>query len=409
MIGRATWPQINTGMVQLDDEDVVCKREVKETASIRPRRRRLSSCDSDSSSMASCVTAVICDLTNTTRYKRQLATDFEPRDKQAKRPRANKAALRKHERFWLADGNAIIELDDICFRVHQSWIMKHSKRVAAILPDRTQGDRLEEITLDFCGVLKAIDLEALLSFYENPGDYRDYIETPTLISLIRAATILGFDSDRAWLVRELEALWPSNLGELFVNPEPRLDAPEVACLARTCNIDSLLKPAFYDMARAPGFGLDRLDESEQISRSDLLRLVRMREYLSGMWAQVAAHEDPTFVCQNLRPGAAASINDEGPSSLSRNTTGKTTLCPASSAMYSHCLSATIRRKAWVRLVHYSDVFAQYRYDPLRGLAALTNIAWTDEWCKDCVKKRKSDWYKMQRKIWEVVGEYLKEE
>ncbi|KAG1813042.1 hypothetical protein EV424DRAFT_72334 [Suillus variegatus] len=387
-----------------DSEDVSYKRAVHQSALGRPSR--LSSYEKYG--IASTFTAVICDPTQTTRYKRHLTTDSESRDEQAKRPRADKAPLRKHERFWLADGNAIIELDGINFRVHQSWFTKHSKRIAAILPDQgTQGSRLEEITLDFCGVLKAIDFEALLSLYENPGDYRDYIETPTLMSLIRAAAILGFDNDRTWLVRELAALWPSNLGELFVNPEPRLDAPKVACLARTCDIDSLLKPAFYDMARAPGFGLDRLDESEQIGRADVLRLVRVREYLSGMWAQVAAHEDPTFVCQNLQ--AAPSSNDERPSGLSANTNGKPVLCPTPSAMDSHCLSATARREAWVRLVHYSQIFAPYRYDPLRGLAALINIPWTDEWCRDCVEKRKADWHKMQRRIWEMVGEYLREE
>ncbi|KAG1778229.1 hypothetical protein EV702DRAFT_1094819 [Suillus placidus] len=392
-------------MAQREDEDVAHKRAVQQSALSWPPRPS----SPENSGMASVFTTVLCDPTNTPRYKRQLTPDSEPRDKQAKRPRLDKVALRKHERFWLADGNAVIELDGISFRVHQSWIAKHSKRIAAILPDKgKEGGRLEEIILDFRGALKAIDFEALLLFYENPGDYRDYIETPTLMSLIRAATMLGFDSDRVWLVRELEGLWPSNLGELFVNPEPRIDAPEVASLARTCNIDALLKPAFYDMARAPGFGLERLDGSEQISRADVLRLVRMREYLSDTWSQVAAHEDPTFVCQNFRD--APSSNGEGPSSISEDVGEKPALCPIPSAsMDNNCLSATARRDAWVRLVHHSDIFARYRYDPLRGLAALVNIAWTDDWCKDCKEKRKADWHKMQGRIWETVGEYLREE
>jgi hypothetical protein len=101
---------------------------------------------------------------------RQLTPDPEPRDKQAKRARIDKAAFHKHERFWLADGNAVIELDGIGFRVHQSWIAKHSKRIATILSDKCkQGDRLEEITLEVSDTPKAIDLEALLLFYENPG------------------------------------------------------------------------------------------------------------------------------------------------------------------------------------------------------------------------------------------------
>jgi hypothetical protein len=47
--------------------------------------------------------------------------------------------------------------------------------------------------------------------------YCNYIGTLKLMSLIRATMILGFDSNLAWLMRELEALWPSRLGELFVN------------------------------------------------------------------------------------------------------------------------------------------------------------------------------------------------
>ncbi|KAG2753082.1 hypothetical protein P692DRAFT_20829537 [Suillus brevipes Sb2] len=320
--------------------------------------------------------------------------------------RVDKAALHKHERFWLADGNAVIELDGIGFRVHQSWIAKHSKRIAAILPDKgKQGDRLEEITLEVSDTLKAIDLEALLLFYENPGDYRDCIETPTLMSLIRATTILGFDSDRAWLVKELEALWPSELGELVINTKPRIDAPEMAALARTCDIDALLKPAFYDMARTSVFGLG-MDEPEQISRADILQIVRLREYLSCRWTQLAA-ADEALACQNVRD--APSNDGEGPSSLSENDGDeKLALCSTASAdMGCNCPSATTRRDAWVRLVHHSGIFARYQYDPVCGLTALTNIAWTDDWCKDCMTKRKALWHEQQGIIWEDVGDRFK--
>lgn len=78
--------------------------------------------------------------------------------------------LRKHERFWLADGNAIIELDGILFRVHQSWLAQHSKRIAASFHDKGKsGDKFEQTKLDLRGKLKAIDFETLLLFYDNPG------------------------------------------------------------------------------------------------------------------------------------------------------------------------------------------------------------------------------------------------
>jgi hypothetical protein len=96
--------------------------------------------------------------------------------------------------------------------------------------------------------------------------------------------------------------------------------------------------------------------------------------------------------------------------LSENADEKLALCStASGCVGSDCLSATTRRDAWVRLVHHSDIFDQYRYDPLRGLTALTNIAWMDDWCKDCKAKRKANWHKMRGKIWKKVGDFLRGE
>jgi hypothetical protein len=238
-------------------------------------------------------------------------------------------------------------------------------------------------------------------------NYRNAIEPPILMSLIRATTLLGFDSDRAWLVKELEALWPSNLEELVAEPEPHLDAPEVAVLARMYNIDGLLKPAFYDMARMPGFGLEKLEKSKQISRADILHLTWMREYLSDMWIQVAAREHPAFVCQNFR--SALSNDGEGTLTYNQADNKHALDSQTSTSMASTCLLVTARREAWVRLVYDSGIFTQYRYDPLRGLAALINIEWTDDWCKDCLEKRKADWRITQRNIWEKVGEYLRED
>ncbi|KAG2339286.1 hypothetical protein BDR05DRAFT_1003548 [Suillus weaverae] len=406
------------------DESVTNNRAVDQIQRSRgPKPRRLpdshhcpprssSPLAPETSDVASEVHATSSDPVETrcARRKRQSSSEPKPAKKRAKPARAENLVeqLRKHERFWLADGNVVVELDGVRFRVHQSWLAQHSKRIAALLPSKGKnGGKLEQITLNFRGALKAIDFETLLLLYDNPGNYRHAIEPPTLMSLIRAATSLDFDSDRVWLVKELEALWPSNLEELATNPEPHLDAPEVAALARMCNIDGLLKPAFYDMARMPGFGLDKLEESEQIGRADMLRLIRMREYLSDMWIQAAAREDPAFVCQNIH-GAPSS--NEGTSTPSKQADEKPELgCITSASVASTCLLVTARREAWVRLVHDSGIFTQYRYDPLRGLAALINIEWTDDWCKACKEKQKADWKTMQRSIWEKVGEYLKED
>ncbi|KAG2088679.1 uncharacterized protein F5147DRAFT_44627 [Suillus discolor] len=312
-----------------------------------------SSSGSETSSVASDVTSTSSDLVKSVRRKRQSSLEPEPAMKRFKSAGAKNLTeqLREHERFWLADGNAIIELDGILFRVHKSWLSQHSKHIAASLHDKGKsGDKFERIKLDLRGKLKAIDFETLLLFYDNPGDYRYANEPRTLMSLIRAATGLGFDSDRVWLVKELETLWPSSLEELTANLEPHLDAPKVAVLARMCNIDGLLKPAFYNMARMAGFGLNELEESEQIGHADMLRLIRIREYLSDMWVQAAAREDPAFVCRNLQ--RAPSSDSEGTPTPSEQADEKPALSfIASASVASTCLSFTARHEAWARLVY----------------------------------------------------------
>ncbi|KAG1723542.1 uncharacterized protein EDB91DRAFT_1087784 [Suillus paluster] len=313
--------------------------------------------------------------------KRQLIPELEPTTQVAKRARTETHVPRNHERFWLPDGNCILEFDSIRFRVHQSWLAQHSKNIAGLLAKK--GIKLEVITLGF-----KPNFEALLLLYENPGNYRNTIEPPILMSLIRAASWLGFDSDFEWLVKELEALWPSDLKELSANPVLRRDASEVAALARMCNIDGLLKPAFYDMARTSEFSLNELKEPEQISHADMLRLVRMR---------VVVREDPNLVCQNLR--GALSGNAKGTSGLSENTDKKPPLGSTSPAsVASKCLLETVRREAWIRLVYDSNIFTLYQHDPLCGLEALINLQWTNEWCRDGRDAMRADWRTVQKSI-----------
>jgi hypothetical protein len=243
--------------------------------------------------------------------------------------------------------------------------------------------------------LEEKDLEALLLFYDNPVACRGDIRFPTLVSLIRATTILGFEADRLWAVKLLTDDWSSNLGGLHAGSELRSNAAQVAALSRAYGINDILKPAFYEMARTSGFGLGDVDEfsqSEQISRSDERRLIRMREQLSGIWVQAATREQPSLACPNR---VDINIPDEKPVISS----------PASGPK--RCLPMAARCEAWVRLVHDSGIYDRYRHDPLCGLSALILISWQDEgWCKDCHHKRRRVWSTMREKTWEQIDEWM---
>jgi hypothetical protein len=64
--------------------------------------------------------------------------------------------------------------------VHQSWLARHSEHLAAILLKAEHDGELEDriieferselrLFLDGVGFLNAVDFEALLLLYENPG------------------------------------------------------------------------------------------------------------------------------------------------------------------------------------------------------------------------------------------------
>jgi hypothetical protein len=86
-------------------------------------------------------------------------------------------------------------------------------------------------------------------------------------------------------------------GRLYLGSELRSNTAQVAALLRAYGINGISKPVFYEKARTSGYGLSDVDEfsdSEQISRADEQRLLRMREQLGGLWIQATAREYTSF-------------------------------------------------------------------------------------------------------------------
>ncbi|KAG2749746.1 hypothetical protein P692DRAFT_20732395, partial [Suillus brevipes Sb2] len=82
---------------------------------------------------------------------------------------------------------------------------------------------------------------------------------------------------------------------------------------------------------------------QQISRTDERRLLRMREWLSGLRMEATVREDPYFTCPNRVDGhSSTDILDE-----------KSALSSPALVKKKHCLLMAARYEAWVRLVHDS--------------------------------------------------------
>ncbi|KAG1761742.1 hypothetical protein EDD22DRAFT_779334 [Suillus occidentalis] len=281
----------------------------------------------------------------------------------------------KHERFWILDGNTVLEVGGVLFRLHRSRLVDQSTFFAGLLNDQdvlmddsviVESD--EHGTVYHLSNTTSTDLEALLQLDKDPMAY--YFVPPAfqvLAAILRAATALGFNTYRAFAVKLLENAWSSSLTDLTA--ESKSNAVEVVVLARTCGIESVLKRAFYEMVRVSGYGLGdgELDsaDGEEISRADERRLERMREHLISSWSQdCGAHG----------------------------------LCPA----------MCWKQDAWERRVHDSGLYDEYQFDPLCGLQALIDIKWDEEegWCSDCVRVRREAWTRMRQKTWERIGVWM---
>jgi hypothetical protein len=81
----------------------------------------------------------------------------------------------RHEVFWLEDGNTILQVSGILFRVHRSWLVRHSGFFANIFKDEDKHIGYDSVTgededekIYHLTKLEEKDLEALLLFYDNP-------------------------------------------------------------------------------------------------------------------------------------------------------------------------------------------------------------------------------------------------
>ncbi|KAG0703088.1 hypothetical protein DFH29DRAFT_804060 [Suillus ampliporus] len=315
--------------------------------------------------------------------------DFEGEcdDENKGRSRLERAAhvAHKHEQFWILDGNTVLEVGGVLFKLHRSRLVDQSSFFAGLLDDQdVHMDDSVVVESDEHGMVYHLTQCKIFFFYFCTiltVIHRAYYFTPppfpVLAAILRAATALGFDTYRAFAVKVLENAWSSSLADLTTERKP--NAVEVVTLARTCGIESVLKRAFYEMVRIAGYGLgdgelDGVDGEgfQEISRADERRLERMREHLISAWSQDAVRVDRSFVCPN-QP---------------KETIGN--------------------RDAWERRVHDSGLYDEYQFDPLCGLQALIDIKWDEDegWCSCCVRARRDVWTKRRQRTWERIGVWM---
>ncbi|KAF9234955.1 hypothetical protein BU15DRAFT_78503 [Melanogaster broomeanus] len=311
--------------------------------------------------------------------------------------------VQKHSKFWIPDGNVVVEANNTQFQLHRSRLVEQSplfaqafgepcsvseemERAVAeeleVLDDGSGGKvyRLKNVSADDWAVLVELDWDLLQFHFTTPT-------LPMLCSLLRASTSLRFDRSRALAIKFLEAEWASSLAT--VKPEKKEGAMDVAVLGRKCGVNSVLIRAFYELARSNGgYGLlSNREETdsvrgtmgeekavlERISKADLALNDRVREHLVLAWAQTAARLSP----------------------------------PCNDHTSTECPSVAAQREAWECCVHDSGVYQAFLFDPICGLQALIDIDWEQAgWCQECVRVRREAWSQEREKLWEWLGTQL---
>lgn len=212
------------------------------------------------------------------------------------------------------------------------------------------------------------------------------------MTLLHVAHALGFDQFKTFAISYLENEWSDKLANF--SREPMQYATDTIRLAQRLNINSVLKRAIYELLRADGFGqkmgfFGATDSS--LNTSELLQLVHAREQLVICWMRQAVLPPDASVCHGPRDNQA----------------------------YKRCAAFTGKAQTIYNvLVHDTNIFKQYRFDPIAGLKVLCDAPWVadevwsstypktfptvekDYLCSACGRKWRGAWRSERKKLWD---------
>lgn len=230
----------------------------------------------------------------------------------------------------------------------------------------------------------------------------------TMLAVFCAARTLRFSQLDAFATYKLCTTWTSELQR--VSPARIPYAAETIILSRMYNVSAVLKRAFYELLRTPGFdqqdvmprtaGDATLDGSEiigraKLSHADLVRLTTVREKLLLAWTLIvgSAPNTSSFRCP-LQVEVALPLDDP--------------ISEARERVRSRCAEAWKNNVAiWAEKVLDSGFYETWMYDPICGLEHLAAMTWSETgFCVSCIRARQSVWLKKREEIWGSLDIWL---
>ncbi|KAF9531287.1 hypothetical protein CPB83DRAFT_892119 [Crepidotus variabilis] len=294
----------------------------------------------------------------------------------------------KHETHWALDGNLLLQLGNVRFKVHRSRLCSQSKLIQAIIetsngcPNK-EYDTAEKLVENkemvdgidcfffedgpsaqqFAALLDCMDSAIEFVYKPLPG-----IETIKLI--LEAASYFTFERYEDFAIQYIKDLFHLKVEDVQENISPHAvdgikladDYPKLVCV---------LAPAFYELARQPyqenspngpaiGKGLSELN---------LHKLLHLQRKLSQAWDEIVPL---------LEVGGA-----KGPDCCAKR----------------HVLS----------LQTFLDVKTQHPFDPILGIRQLKSIDWVaKKYCNPAIVSVKDNLRKKSRQIWADIPVWIQE-
>ncbi|KAJ7352175.1 hypothetical protein DFH08DRAFT_934656 [Mycena albidolilacea] len=209
----------------------------------------------------------------------------------SKRPKTASQGFAKHSRFWALDGNVILQVGSVAFKVHRSrlstqsvWFEKlFEKKAGREEPLEDDEENINDVAVE---TLDGLDLYLL-----DPLATMEDFEA-LLTAIFRAATTFKFHKFRQYTSRYLLEWFSDDVDELSSSVLPQPAA--AVLLGRTWNLPGILKRAFYELLRTkPDEPPTRDDETVNMSNRlegwemvDITRLGEAQKHLTAAWLSV---------------------------------------------------------------------------------------------------------------------------
>ncbi|TFK65205.1 hypothetical protein BDN72DRAFT_900873 [Pluteus cervinus] len=237
--------------------------------------------------------------------------------------------LNPHPAHWYDDGNLLVELDGVHFKLLWSLMAKQSAFFQARYDSWKTNDQKiglmrgkEMVNLDGRGVT-AENFAQLLDTTLSADDRQDSLRT--VLSILSTSHALSFKSPYDRAKSRLIEFW--TIGDDFSNL-PTItnysmkDVKDTFILSRTCQIYGVLKPALYALIRLSSLEF-KDGELDKFKRETGVNLLQGREHLSDHWAatnnrlylSLCAHRmtdeliQPSFTQRPAPPPRSCASND----------------------------------------------------------------------------------------------------